>query len=107
MDKRSNKRIRAQLSCWLMETDEAIGCCTHSISENGICVHCSDPLRPGKKVRLQLFTHLSAEPLSLQAEVVWSTLEPDGKMGLRFIDLEDPTRNILREMMRKQRRVLR
>jgi hypothetical protein len=107
VDKRSSKRIRAQLSCWLKETDEAIGCCTYSISENGICVQCSDPLQPGKITRLQLFTHLSSEPLTLQAEVIWSTIEPDNKMGLRFIDLEDRTRNILRELMRKQCRVKR
>jgi len=88
-----------------METDEAIGCGTFEISETGVSVRCSDPPAPGRVVRLQFFTHLSAEAITLQAEVVWSVLEPEGAMGVQFINLEEWTRNILRELMRKQKKM--
>ena len=62
----------------------------------------ADPPAPGKRIRLQFFTPLSAEAVTVAAEVVWSTFEPEGAMGLRFLDVDDVTRSILRELMRRQ-----
>lgn len=105
MEKRTSKRMPARLGCWLIETDEAIGCGTFEISESGLSVHCSDPPAKGRTVRLQFFTPLSAEPVTVAAEVVWSALEPEGAMGLRFLDMDEMTRNVLRELMRQQKRM--
>ncbi len=103
MEKRTSKRLPARLGCWLVETDESLCCGTFEISETGVSVHCSDPPVPGRSVRLQFFTPLSAEAVTVSAEVVWSTLEPEGAMGLRFLDIDEGTRNVLRELMRQQK----
>lgn len=103
MEKRKCKRTPAHLDCWLAGTDEAVCCGTFEISETGVSVRCSDPPATGRTVRLQFFTPLSAGAVTVEAEVVWSTLEPEGAMGLRFLDVDDGTMNVLRELMRRQR----
>jgi hypothetical protein len=103
VEKRTKKRMAARLGCWLVGTDEAIGCGTYEISETGVSVRCSDPPPPGRTVRLQFFTPLSAGVVTLTAEVVWSSVEPEGAMGLRFLGIDEGTRNVLRELMRRQK----
>jgi hypothetical protein len=104
VEKRTCKRMPSRLGCWLVETDEALCCGTYEISETGVSVHCSNPPSPGRTVRLQFFTPLSAEAITVSAEVVWSTFEPEGAMGLRFLDMDEGTRNVLRDLMRRQKR---
>ncbi|HEX8961060.1 MAG TPA: PilZ domain-containing protein [Geobacteraceae bacterium] len=104
MEKRTCKRMPARLGCWLVETDEALCCGTYEISEAGVRVHCGNPPPPGRTVRLQFFTSLSAEAVTVSAEVVWSSFEPEGAMGLRFLDMDEGTRSILRDLMRQQKR---
>jgi hypothetical protein len=102
VEKRTSKRLPARLGCWLVETDESLCCGTYEISEDGVSVRCADPPAPGRRVRLQFFTPLSAEAITVAAEVVWSAFEPEGAMGLRFLNVDDVTRNILKELMRRQ-----
>lgn len=92
-----------QLSCWLVGSDEAFCCGAYEISETGVSIHCSDPAAVGRRVRLQFFTPLSAGAVTLEAEVVWSSVEPEGAMGLRFLDRDVGTINVLRELMRRQK----
>ncbi len=103
MEKRKCKRTPARLGCWLVENDEAVCCGTFELSESGVSVRCSNPPAVGRTVRLQFYTPLSAGPVTVVAEVVWSTVEPDGAMGLRFLDIDSGTMNVLRELMRRQR----
>lgn len=104
MEKRQCKRTPAQLGCWLVENDEAVCCGTFEISESGVSVQCSNPPMTGRIVRLQFYTPLSAGAVTVEAEVVWNTFEPEGAMGLRFLDMDDGTRSVLRELMRQQKR---
>jgi hypothetical protein len=104
LDKRKGRRIQVRLGCWLVGTDEALCCGTFEISETGVSIHCSDPPAAGRTVRLQFFTPLSAGAVTVEAEVIWSTVEPEGAMGLRFLGVDDGTMNILRELMRQQQR---
>ena len=106
MEKRKCKRSPARLGCWLVGMDEAVCCGTFEISETGVSVQCSDPPAAGRTVRLQFYTPLSAGAVTVEAEVVWSTLEPEGAMGLRFLDVDDGTMNVLRELMRQQKHKL-
>ena len=94
----------ARLGCWLVGTDELLCCGTFELSETGVSVRCSDPPAVGKVVRLQFYTPLSARAVTVEAEVVWSVLEPEGAMGLRFIDMDAGTMSVLRELMRQQKR---
>jgi hypothetical protein len=104
LDKRKCRRRPVRLGCWLVGTDEALCCGTFEISETGVSIHCSAPPAAGKTVRLQFFTPLSAGAVTVEAEVVWSTVEPEGAMGLRFLESDDGTLNMLRELMRQQQR---
>lgn len=61
----------------------------------------TSPLQVGRIVELQFFTHLAASPLTISAEVVWSRLEPEGGMGLRFLDMDEKTTGIIREFARE------
>ncbi len=106
MEKRKCKRTPARLGCWLVGTDETVCCGAFEISETGISVHCTNPPAPGGIVRLQFYTPLSAGAVTVEGEVVWSTLEPEGAMGLRFLDIDDGTKNVLRELMRQQKHKL-
>ena len=102
LDERKCKRKPAQLSCWLVGNDEAVCCGTFEISETGVSIRCSDPPVAGQAVRLQFYTPLSAGAVTLEAEVIWSRVEPEGAMGLRFLGMDDRTRSIVREMVRRQ-----
>jgi hypothetical protein len=106
VEKRTHKRMETRIGCWLIGTDEAIGCGTYEISKTGVSVRCSDPPPPGRTVRLQFFTPLSAGVVTVTAEVVWSTVEPEGAMGLRFLGIDEETQNVLRELVRRQKQEL-
>jgi PilZ domain len=93
----------ARLGCWLVESDEAVCCGTFEISETGVSVKCSSPPAVGRIVRLQFYTPLSAGPVNVEAEVVWNTFEPDGAMGLRFLDMDEKTKSVMKELMRRQK----
>ena len=105
MEKRESRRTTVRLGCWLVGSDEALGCGAYEISDTGIRVMCSDPPPPGRTIRLEFFTPYSAGAVTVQAEVVWSTIEPEGVMGLRFLGMDDGTRNILKELLREQKKM--
>jgi PilZ domain len=93
----------ARLDCWLVESDEAVCCGTFEISETGVSVKCSNPPAVGRIVRLQFYTPLSAGPVNVEAEVVWNTFESDGAMGLRFLVMDEKTKSVMKELMRRQK----
>ena len=96
MEERSCRRTPVEVGCWLVEMDGASCLYTFDISENGVSVITEDPLPVGQVVRLQFFTFRSARAVTLEAQVVWSRLEPEGGMGLKFINLDGEKRGVLR-----------
>lgn len=100
VERRREKRMPVRLGCWLVEKDGASCCQTFDLSDTGVSILASDPPAPGQSVILQFFTPLSAGAVTVEAEVVWSRLEPEGAMGLRFMSLDEATRNIIREFAR-------
>lgn len=99
MEERSCRRTPVEVGCWLVEMDGASCLYTFDISENGVSVITEDPLPVGQVVRLQFFTPRSARAVTLEAQVVWSRLEPEGGMGLKFINLDGERRGVLRSFM--------
>ncbi len=87
--------------CWLVQADEAYCFETFDLSESGVSVLTTKPLQVGRVVKLQFFTPLAASPLTVAAEVVWSRLDPEGGMGLRFLDMDHKTVGIIREFARE------
>jgi c-di-GMP-binding flagellar brake protein YcgR len=96
-------RMLVEISCWL-EGPEGVSCVTTlDLSDTGLSMLSSDPLPEGRIVRLKFFTPFAAEPVALNAEVVWSRTEPEGVMGLRFLDMDEKIKVVMRETVRLQR----
>ena len=100
MIKERCRRIPVEFSCWLEGADGVSCVTTFDFSENGVSVLSSDPLPEGRVVSLRIFTPFAAEAVALQAEVVWSRTEPEGGMGLRFLNLDENIRGILKGTVR-------
>lgn len=104
MEGRKFKRLQVQVGCWIVVEDDVGFCCSSfDISDNGISLCIEDPLPIGKSVTLQVYTPASAAALSIPAEVIWSRTEPDGAMGLRFIEISGGQLETLRELAHQLR----
>jgi c-di-GMP-binding flagellar brake protein YcgR len=102
MEGRSHKRVHVQVGCWIVRQDGESCCCsTFDISDNGISISTNTPLPIGQTICLQFYTPLSASPLSISAEVIWSHTEQNGAMGLRFLDITNDEMEKLNEMTRQ------
>jgi c-di-GMP-binding flagellar brake protein YcgR len=102
MEGRRHRRVHAQVGCWILRKDGESCCCsTFDISDNGISISTNTPLPVGQTVCLQFYTPLSASPLSISAEVIWSHTEHNGAMGLRFLDITNEQMEMLNEMTRQ------
>ncbi|KAF0220501.1 MAG: PilZ domain [Geobacteraceae bacterium] len=100
MEERKNKRLPVEVGCWLVEMDEASCVYTLNVSDTGVSVITDLLLPVGRTVHLQFFTPASAEAVTVEAEVVWNRLEPEGSMGLRFLSVDEQKRNVIREFIR-------
>lgn len=101
MNERTCSRMAVTTGCWLVQADEVSCFDTFDLSESGVSVLTTTPLQVGRIVKLQFFTPLAANPLTVDAEVVWSRLDPEGGMGLRFLDMDEKTARIVREFARE------
>ena len=98
--KERSGRMLVEISCWL-EGPDGVSCVTTlDLSDTGLSMVCSDPLPEGRVVRLRFFTPFAAEAVALDAEVVWSRIDPEGAMGLRFLEVDEKSRTILKETAR-------
>ena len=95
-----NRRIPVEISCWLEGTDDVSCVTTYDFSETGVSVLSSHPLPEGRVIGLRIYTPFAAEAVALQAEVVWSRTEPEGGMGLRFLNMNEDIRTILKGTVR-------
>jgi len=69
---------------------------TYDLSDSGVSLLTPDPVPEERVVTLKFFTPFSAEPVTVKGEVVWSRMEPEGGMGVRFIDMDEEMRRVLR-----------
>lgn len=100
MIKERSRRIPVEISCWLEGADGVSCVTTFDFSETGVSLLSSDPLPEGRVLSLQVYTPFAAEAIALKAEVVWSRTEPEGGMGLRFLDMDENIRSVLRGTVR-------
>lgn len=100
MIKERCRRIPVEISCWLEGADGISCITTFDFSENGVSVLSSDPLPEGRVVSLRVYTPFAAEAIALKAEVVWSRTEPEGGMGLRFLNMDENIRVVLKGTVR-------
>jgi hypothetical protein len=96
MIKERNGRITVEINCWL-ECAEGMSCVTtYDLSDSGVSLLTPDPVPEERIVTLKFFTPFSAEPVTVKGEVVWSRMEPVGGMGVRFLDMDEEMRSVLR-----------
>jgi hypothetical protein len=95
MIKERDGRIAVKINCWL-EGEGVVSCITtYDLSGSGVSLLTPDPLPEEKVVTLKFFTPFSAEPLTVRGKVVWSRTEPEGRMGIRFLDMDEEMRSVL------------
>jgi hypothetical protein len=103
MEGRRHKRKQIHIGCWILGEDGGCNCCSSfDLSDSGVSISTDEPLSVGQVVSLQFYTTRSAAPLTLSAEVVWSRIDPDGLMGLRFIDITQDDLSVLRDIIRQK-----
>jgi hypothetical protein len=96
MFKERNGRVVVDINCWL-ELDEGICCVnTFDLSDTGVSLLSSHQFPEGRIVTLKFFTPFSAEPVTVKGEVIWCRTEPEGVMGIRFLDMDEKTGIILK-----------
>ena len=96
MIKERDGRVNVDINCWL-EVKDGMSCVsTFDLSDTGVSLLSSHPLPEGRIVTLKFFTPFSAEPVTVKGEVIWCRTEPEGVMGIRFIDMDEKTGSILK-----------
>ena len=84
------------INCWL-EGREGIYCVsTFDLSEKGVSLISSDPASEGDIMTLKFFTPFSVDPITVQGKVIWRSSEPEGRIGVRFLEMNDITKSILK-----------
>jgi CheY-like chemotaxis protein len=77
-----------------------IRCQAVNISEGGIAVVSSVPLKPGMQVSLQFTIPMSGTQLAAQSEICWC--DEKGRAGLRFVALSPEQKAELKEWLSKR-----
>ena len=104
-DRRNFDRFEVEWSVDCVATDTFLYASITNISEMGIFVCTTDPLRIGTKMRLT-FAPPGGEAFELDGCVAWvNRVKPDGEninpgMGIRFVDLQPDERERLVEVIR-------
>jgi hypothetical protein len=93
-ERRTSPRAKAELSVALTGPAEFRGLFTSTVSAGGLSVRMQPPLPVGTRVTLYIETQHRADPIRAAAEVVWSSAAL-GQMGLLFLDLLAPERELL------------
>jgi len=92
-----------EMGCWMEGKDGAACVTIFDLSETGIYMVGCDPLPVGEGVTIKIYTPFAVEAMAINAEVIWSRGEPEGGMGLKFLDIDERTTDILRVMVRLRR----
>jgi type IV pilus assembly protein PilZ len=104
-DRRIHDRFDVEWAVDCVASDTFLYASITNISEMGIFVRTSDPLRIGTKMRLT-FAPPGGESFELEGCVAWvNRVKPDGEninpgMGIRFINLQPDERERLVEVIR-------
>ena len=96
MIKERDSRVNVDINCWLEVEDGMFCVTTFDLSDTGVSLLSSYLLPEGRIVSLKFFTPFSAEPVTVKGEVIWARTDPEGVMGIRFLDIHEKTRCILR-----------
>ncbi len=73
-----------------------------NISLGGVCVKTSSLEPVGSRVEVVVNMPDSQDELEVMGEVVWTSDQPDSKMGIRFLDMNDTVKETLRTFLYKQ-----
>ena len=104
-DRRNHDRFDVEWAVDCVASDTFLYASITNISEMGIFVRTSEPLRIGTKLRLT-FAPPGGEGFELDGSVAWvNRVKPDGEninpgMGIRFVDLQPDERERLVEVIR-------
>ena len=92
-ERRQSVRIDVQASVSIRTQEATIEGIALDLSSGGMDVLSAKPLSSAARVRISFELPNEAAAIEADAEVVWST--PNGQTGLRFLDMDDSTREKL------------
>lgn len=73
-----------------------------NISLGGVCIHAEVVEDVGSVVDLKItFPDLDGAHLEVKGTVVWVNRHPPAEMGIRFLELDEERREMLREYLRR------
>jgi len=76
-----------------------------NISLGGICIATPSIEEVGTTVDLVInFPELDGVSISVRGQVVWANRDPPMDLGIRFVDLDDEKRGILRQYLQRVKR---
>jgi hypothetical protein len=97
-DKRRKRRATvhaaANISC---PTTESAAASLLDLSEEGLSLQCDQPLPPQNKIYLRFTLPGQTKSIQLSGETIWQ--DSRGRMGIRFIDVPQSGRRLLREWL--------
>lgn len=92
-------RVPSKLRCWCEGEDITVYARIGNLSEGGIFLRTSTPLREGARATLRFG---GDQPVEAPARVIWARVEGQGGtpgMGLQFEDIDEPRRDAIRRLM--------
>jgi len=73
----------------------------NNMSLGGICITSPNPEPEGAEVDLEIHFPETEESFVVHGKVVWNSQEPPVEMGIRFLDLDETKREILRNYLNR------
>ncbi len=107
MENRKNTRFTSRLRCWCESDNITLYARIANLSEGGLFLQTSTPLRTGGKALLRLSSGEVSEVMA-EATVMWSRPSRQDKgpagMGLRFEGMDSGAQDLLRRIISDEQR---
>jgi len=98
--------VPARARCWCETDDITLYAKVQNISESGLCIRTCAPLPAGSSAKVR-FALESGQEIFADVLVVWAHESDPGResppspgMGLRFLNIDDPSATAIREFAR-------
>ena len=72
-----------------------------NLSLGGVCITSPNPEPEGAEVELEISFPDTDEVLLVRGKVAWNSQEPPVELGIRFIDLDEAKREIMRNYLNR------
>jgi len=104
VEKRLYPRFEVKAKVDMQEDEDLIYHEVVNLSLGGMCIQSPITEEIGAKVELRLHIPGSVKPLNMVGEVAWSAPQPNPEMGVRFLNLDKDTYEVLYDYLHKKKK---